>query len=105
MPFYRITVTDIYGKISQGIREDPMTDINAYYGKAHRKAEIALKNRLRSVDVVMLMPNSKEVLESLEKRRNNTSVVYDPNKAKEILDKGRGDMKYDQYLPPLQLEK
>ena len=70
MPYYRITVTDIYGKVSQGVKEDHLTDIDAYYQKAYRKAYTTMKGLLKSIDVVMLPTQSPDVLKHLAKKRN-----------------------------------
>ncbi len=90
MPHYRITITDIYGKVKQGVRFDNLTDIDAFYNKAHRKAILALKNTFKSIEVVMLSSGSEEVLEFLHKRRHAPqppvgNAVY------------HGKQKYDAY--------
>ena len=77
MPYYRITITDIYGHISQGIRQDPMADIDVYYGKVRRRAITELKGNLRDIDVVMLTSSCKEVQIHLEKSRN--SMEFKPS--------------------------
>ena len=76
MPYYRITVTDVFGVVRQGIRYDFLTDIDAYYQKAHRKAVTALRNTLKSVDVVMLTTHCEDVKKYMEKQRN--SMEYKP---------------------------
>lgn len=68
MPYYRITITDIDGKIWQGVREDALTNIDQYYQKVHRKALLSLKNRLRTVDVVMLTCNSPQVQDYVKRK-------------------------------------
>lgn len=83
MPWYRITITDIYGHIQQGVREDPMDNVDAYYGKARRKAEMALKSRFKDIDVVMLVSSSKEVEDHLRKETAKTSVITTPERIKE----------------------
>lgn len=70
MPFYRITVTDIDGKIWQGIKEDPITDIDLYYNKARRQAISVLKAKFRDIEVVMLTSLCQSVKEHLKKRNN-----------------------------------
>ena len=62
MPFYRITITDIYGHISQGVREDYLTDIDTFYEKTKRKAITAMKAKFKSIDVVMIVSNSNEAI-------------------------------------------
>ena len=93
MPYYRITITDIYGHISQGIRNDAMDNIDAYYGKARRKAEIALKNRFKDIDVVMLASGSKEVQDYLEKQRNKVWANAEVRSKEEILSNPSGKEK------------
>jgi hypothetical protein len=78
MPYYRITITDINGHISQGIRQDPMTDIDAFYAKARHKAIVALKFSFKHIDVVMLTSECDDVQKHLEKARNKNSVVWRP---------------------------
>lgn len=78
MPYYRITITDVNGHISQGIRQDPITDIDAFYAKARQKAVVALKAAFRHIDVVMLTSHSDEVQRFLEKNRNKNSVTWRP---------------------------
>ena len=78
MPYYRITITDIHGHISQGVRQDPMTDIDAFYGKARQKAVVALRAAFKHIDVVMLTSDCEDVQKYLEKNRNKTSVVWRP---------------------------
>jgi hypothetical protein len=74
MPFYRITVTDIDGKIWQGIKEDPITDIDLYYNKARRQAISALKAKFRDIEVVMLTSVCQSVKEHIQKRNNAISA-------------------------------
>ncbi len=93
MPYYRITITDIFGHVSQGVRNDPMDNIDAYYGKSRRKAEIALKNRFKDIDVVMLTTSSKEVQDYLEKQRNKVWENAEIKSKEEILSKKSGKEK------------
>ena len=93
MPYYRITITDIFGHVSQGIRNDPMDNIDAYYGKARRKAEIALKNKFKDIDVVMLTTSSKEVQDHLEKQRNKVWENAETRSKEEILSRTSGKEK------------
>ncbi len=59
---------DIYGKVSQGVRFDHLADIEAFYKKAERKAMIAMKNRFKSIDVIMLREDTNEVKLYLQKK-------------------------------------
>ena len=93
MPYYRITITDIYGHVCQGVRNDAMDNIDAYYGKARRKAEIALRNRFKDIDVVMLVSSSKEVQDYLEKERNKVWANAQVRSKEEILSDNSGKMK------------
>ena len=66
MPFYRITVTDIYGHITQGVRQDHVVDIDMFYEKAKQKAITAMKAKFKTINVVMVTSNSDEVKEYLK---------------------------------------
>lgn len=68
MPFYRITLTEIDGKIWQGIKEDPITDIDLYYNKARQRAISVLKSRFKDIEVVMLTSTCQPVRAFLKKR-------------------------------------
>ncbi|PQJ12870.1 hypothetical protein CJD36_003755 [Flavipsychrobacter stenotrophus] len=66
MPFYRITVTDIYGHITQGVRQDHVVDIGMYYEKAKQKAITAMKAKFKTINVVMVTSNSDDVKEYMK---------------------------------------
>lgn len=85
MPYYRITITDIYGKISQGIKEDPISDIDTYHNKARQQAITALKSKFKEIEVVMLTSDSTAVQEYLIKKRNTVSYSsnYKPSAGKD----------------------
>ncbi len=63
MPYYRITITDVYGKVYQGVKYDYQENIEMYFIKAHRAALLSLKMTLKSVDVVMLREGCQEVID------------------------------------------
>ena len=93
MPYYRITVTDVYGKVKQGVRFDNLTDIDAFHRKAYRKAITAMKNTLKSIDVVMLTSECAEVLKFLETKRNTAMSNTPP----EEVYQGKYKPGYEQY--------
>ena len=76
------------GKVIQGVREDPITDIDLYYNKIRVKALHAMKSNLKAVEVVMLCTNSAEVKDFIKKRTNATrpSVAWSPTSGKNKFD-------------------
>jgi hypothetical protein len=93
MPYYRITITDIYGKITQGVRFDYLTEIDTYYRKVCRKAITTYRRELKTVDVVMLTSNCPDVLKYLETRRQ--TMEYKPTEVAKY--QGKEKYGYDQY--------
>ena len=82
MPFYRITITDIYGHISQGVREDPISNIDVYYQKARQKAITAFRSNFKDIDVVMLTTGCAEVQKHLQKKMKGTNLYIPPGELK-----------------------